>query len=402
MTASSRKKRTIAFEEGAAQPVPSGVAESSEVAEDEARASLPFEATNTPIDLERSLLAPRTPLIAGVDYAQEDSERRALLPARPVGEAAGERARVDTLSPLDSVPPPAPYMTEAPRVRPAVVPPVRSPYNDPQPRTRSEPPPRILRSDPPPRIPISDRPPRASYSSNPPPRLSHSERPPPSSGHGASSKRGGWGEPMPVSADARRREAVTVPADAHSPSQMPGYEPSLNLSPPRVPNFGAAHLPDAIRQHENSRLRHVAMAMMFVIFIVMGAIGGMRWYVARDHEAPTSEPGPVRNPRSPQVRVDRHDAKAVIPSRAGSRVATDTTAGSRADKGPTGAPKDGDSPKLGVTAVGTPETARTEPESTSSPSAAQPTPSGVAARAKRASKTAGTKPLDTKTPLIND
>jgi hypothetical protein len=320
MTAPRREKRTQSFEgseaEVGASKFVASSAEPHEQAVDTPQ-SRPFDSTGMPLDLHRSLRTARTPLIAGIDFKPADSERDAPL-AHSAGTESStfEKSRIDTLSPLDSVPPPAPYPAEAPKARPSVVPPVRLPAQSP--RTRSDPPATGLRSDPPPRIPISDRPSRPVYRSDAPARASYSYPPPHSSGRGGhyrSSDEAGYGtdEPAALSADARRRQAVTIPADALSTAPVSEYDPASPLPALLVPNFPIGHLPTSIRQHENSRLRNVAMMMMFVIFIVVGAIAGMRWYVAREDEIP-----PTRNvagpdgPRAPRMKLDRLEPNAIV------------------------------------------------------------------------------------------
>lgn len=251
-----------------------------------------------PSELKQALRAGRTPLIEGVDYgspayepaAQAPSEReRAELP-KP------DKARVDTLSPSESVPPPAPYLASGAVLRPSIVPPVRSPYVDlAGQRVPGDVPPAGLRSEPPPRIPISDRPPRIGARSDPPPRLSHSEPPPSPVAAVPSSRRKAIRDlPLVDSPEALRRDAVTIPADTHPVGQSGGMDPARSIAA-RVPTFSSAPLPYTMRQHENNQLRNVAMAMMFVIFIVTGAIAGIRWFVARESE---------RGVPNPSIRVD--------------------------------------------------------------------------------------------------
>ncbi|MGE5786023.1 MAG: hypothetical protein ACM3ZE_15600 [Myxococcales bacterium] len=271
-----------------------------------------------PVELKQALRAGRTPLIEGIDYKQTP-----IPYARPVENPrpetpAQEKQRVDTLSPAESVPPPAPFLAAPLQVRPAVVPPVRSPYVDP-PTTRGmidAVPKGLIRSEPPPRIPISDRPSRLGYHSEPPPRLSNSD-PPPSMAAPSSSKRRPSRRDFNLgeSPEALRREAVTIPADVRSPPQPPVHDPSKPLPALRPPTFAAAQLPYAIRQHENNQLRYVAMSLMFVIFIVTGAIAGMRWFVAREDErgpraiAPASSFRPMQSaPTVPELAAQQPGA----------------------------------------------------------------------------------------------
>jgi hypothetical protein len=277
-----------------------------------------------PLNLH-SLLVARTPLVEGVDYMPAAPNLNRSSIERPIAEPPlPEKARVDTLSPLESVPPPAAYMAEAPPARPSVVPPVRSPYADPQaayaytdaisPR---------LRSDPPPRIPLSDRPPRCASHSDPPPRVSRSDPPPrtpgddllPSSSRAyGAQRRPSWnGEDNVESLDAQRRMAATVPAEARMPQRAAEYDPSVPLPPLRTPSFPADQLTATIRHHENSRLRNVAVTMMFVICIVTGAITGMRWYVERSDETPEAHDESASiAPRIQKVRLDRAQPNAVV------------------------------------------------------------------------------------------
>jgi hypothetical protein len=294
---------------GDAQPISGLAASDSET----------LDAAGPPVSLTHALRAARTPLIPGVDYRTRDPDgdaRNAMQ--RAFDRSNNERPRVDTLSPLDSVPPPAPYPLEPPPPRPSIVPPVRLSYQDP-PSGRADEyaPAAAIRSEPPPRIPISDRPSRPAYSSDPPPRCSHSEPPPPSSGRSSQDFRGlgsgdtaGQGVVSSRSRAALLREAVTIPADAHSPSHAQ-IDASKPLPPLRVPNLSG------IRQHENSRLRNVAMAMMFVIFIVTGAIAGMRWYVSHDETAtlPPAPTVPPREPANPRLKLGRLEANAVVAPR---------------------------------------------------------------------------------------
>ncbi|HEY5962009.1 MAG TPA: hypothetical protein VIV60_35870, partial [Polyangiaceae bacterium] len=183
-----------------------------------------------------------------------------------------------------------------------------------------------LRSDPPPRIPITDRPSRPEYRSEPPPRYSRSD-PPPSSGPKSDNGRNALfgvessGDGLQLSLAAQRREAVTIPADTNSPSLHGNFDASLPLPALRVPNLSG------LRQHENSRLRNVAMAMMFVIFIVTGAIAGMRWYVSHD-EGRVSAPHAVvpSEQHTPRTRLDRLVPNAVVAPRDSGQGSVDSTA----------------------------------------------------------------------------
>jgi hypothetical protein len=62
------------------------------------------------------------------------------------------------------------------------------------------------------------------------------------------------------------------------------------------------------------------MAMMFVIFIVTGAIAGMRWYVTRtDEDRSTDAVAESAEPRAPRVKLDRLEPNAIVaPRRPGS------------------------------------------------------------------------------------
>lgn len=325
MTASNRDQRSQSFDDAHEGPASSDFVASRTESLDSAIGPLekhPIDLANMRLELENALRATRTPLIAGVDFEASASHRNALLPGAERPEAF-EKSRVDTLSPIESVPPPAPYPSEPPPPRPSVVPPVRRPYSDQQsPRARVEPTSTGLRSDPPPRIAISDRPSRPVYRSDPPPRHSRSDPPPQSSRRGSPNHRRSWGDAdygpsdaMADSPDARRREAATIPADAYSPSQA-AYDPSMPLPALRAPSFSVGHLPLSARQHENSRLRFVAMTMMFVIFIVTGAIAGMRWYVARGEESPVAHAvADSTGPRAPKLKLDRLEPNALIAPR---------------------------------------------------------------------------------------
>jgi hypothetical protein len=120
---------------------------------------------------------------------------------------------------------------------------------------------------------------------------------------------------MSDSPDARRRDAETIPADAHSPSQS-AFDPSMPLPALRAPSFPIGHLPLSVRQHENSHLRFVAMTLMFVICIVTGAITGMRWYVARGEESPaTHSIADSTGPRTPKLKLDRLEPNALVAPR---------------------------------------------------------------------------------------
>jgi hypothetical protein len=331
MTAPRREQRTASFDASQDEPSSSDFvaarAESGGDAIESPRGHL--ESADMPVDLQRALRAARTPLIAGVDFQPAEAECDALsTDSQPASYKLQEKSRVDTLSPRDSLPPPALYPAEPPP-RPSVVPPVRQPYNDPQSvRTRSDPPPTGIRSDPPPRIPISDRPSRPAYRSDPPPRVSRSDPPPQSSrrsptGHRHSSDDAALApcDPGAASADARRREAVTVQADLRSPSQLHEYDPSVPLPPLRSPSFPIGQLTASMRQHENSRLRNVAMTMMFVLFVVSGAIAGMRWYVTRVEPAPTNYEVPGSDgPRAPRLKLDRLPPNAVVAPHEGNTV----------------------------------------------------------------------------------
>lgn len=262
-----------------------------------------------PAELKQALRAGRTPLIEGVDYgspAYKSAPPPPIESERVDAARPPEKARVDTLSPSESVPPPAPYLASASLLRPSVVPPVRSPYIDPlNPRAQSDGVPRGIRSDPPPRIPISDRPSRIGFRSDPPPRLSHSEPPPsPNATVPSSRRKPERALPLADSPEALRREAVTIQADAHPGCQSGAMDP-VRSAASRVPTFSPAPLPYTMRQHENNQLRNVAMAMMFVIFIVTGAIAGIRWFVARESERGVVNPvsgGDLSNGRDPAVQ----------------------------------------------------------------------------------------------------
>ncbi len=374
MTASNRDKRSQSFDEAHHGPASSDFVASRLESLDSAIEPLernPIDLANMRLELEHALRAARTPLIAGVDFeAAASSHRNALLPGAERPEAS-EKSRVDTLSPIESVPPPAPYPSEPPPPRPSVVPPVRRPYNDQQsPRARVETNSTGLRSDPPPRIPISDRPSRPVYRSDPPPHHSRSDPPPQSSRRGSPSHRRSWGDAdyspidaMADSPDARRREAATIPADAYSPSPA-AYDPSMPLPALRAPSFPVGHLPFSARQHENSRLRFVAMTMMFVIFIVTGAIAGMRWYVARGEESPvTHTVADSTGPRTPKLKLDRLEPNALVAPR---HSATDTGK-LEVEAPPKNTPSTRATSKTTVTADGTePEPARA-PNSVASP-----------------------------------
>jgi hypothetical protein len=323
MTAPRREQRTASFDVSEGEPSCSDfVAASAEQRADEIEPPRgPLDSANMPVDLQRALRAARTPLLAGVDFQPADAERDALpTDSQRADRRLQEKSRIDTLSPRDSLPPPAMYPAEPPP-RPSVVPPVRHPYNDPQSgRSRSDPPPAGIRSDPPSRIPISDRPSRPLYRSDPPPRASRSDPPLQSSRRGPTSHRRSWddagylsGDPSATSAEARRREAITIQADLRSPSQVTEFDPSLPPPSLRSPSSPLGQLTATMRRHENSRLRNVAMTMMFVIFVVSGAIAGMRWYVTREEPVPTSnEVVGSDGPRTPRIKLDRLAPNAVV------------------------------------------------------------------------------------------
>lgn len=349
MTAPRLEKRTRSFDETQNEPPSSDFVAAgadphppSQDGEAEPPRSLPIDSDAMPIAMKRALRAARTPLIAGIDFKPATAARDSdLLDSNQSDGVASEKARVDTLSPLDSVPPPAPYPLEPPPARPSVVPPIRLAHGDAQVvRARSDPPPPRLHSEPPPRIPISDRPARIQRRSDPPPRISRSDPPlrisrsdppPRSSRRDPPNQRRSWDEgalnlvePVPISDDARRREAETIPADARSPANPSAYDPSLPIPSLRGPNIPYAQFPSNARQHENSRLRNVAMTMMFVIFIVAGAIAGMRWYVAREDEH--LAPGPSVLPPAPQVarvKLDRLEPNALVAPRRPSTASPD-------------------------------------------------------------------------------
>lgn len=339
MTAPTRQQRTQSFDAAREEPPSTGGASSRAESRNMALEAMRHAATESvdeSLEFERAFRALRTPLIAGVDYRAPESPRQlrprvALADADPM---TVERSRIDTLSPSESVPPPAPYPTEPPPARPSVVPPVRQLYLDQKlARPSGESCGAGIHSEPPPRIPISDRPLRSTYSSDPPPRVSRSDPPPQSSHRGRHGQRRSSSDAeyspageLADSQDARRREAETLPADARSPSLARAYDPSMRLPALRAPSFPGHPSDFSVRQHENSRLRHVAMAMMFVIFIVTGAIAGMRWYVARDDEERSSDTrADTIEPRIQKVRLDRLEPNALVgPRRASAPTAPQT------------------------------------------------------------------------------
>lgn len=412
MTATTPGTRTQSFDEAQDEPASSNLVSTRSASREvssELGQVVATELSEIGLGLEQALRAARTPLIAGVDYHTPEAPPDGALADGAQAEAGSlEKSRVDTLSPLESVPPPAPFPAEPPPARPSVVPPVRLPHSDQQPpRARPEPYGSGIRSDPPPRIPISDRPSRRAYSSAPPPRLSRSDPPQPqSSRRGTDSQRRSWdaAECVPPegfvdSFDARRREAATVPADAHSPVNALAYDPSMPLPALRAPSFSANHLPHSVRQHENSRLRHVAMAMMFVIFIVTGAIAGMRWYVTRtDEDRSTDTVAESPEPRAPRVKLDRLEPNATVAPRR--PAATADPRGSQ-----TQPPKndvDGataDTSKTLAASAGPPD--KTAPSDTTSK---PPTAQSASPRSGRKAKRGVSDPnkIDTKTPLIMD
>lgn len=345
MTGHNRKHLTVSFEDSSLSGVPESMtnellapgAPPAEASSDPVLPSpIPFEPElescpndlpsfpALPAELKQALRAGRTPLIEGVDYLPALPRSVPVAPCERIEPAqAPEKPRVDTLSPSESVPPPAPYLAASVALRPSIVPPVRSPYVEPQNlRSPNDLVPKGIHSEPPPRIPISDRPSRIGYRSEPPPRIARSEPPPraarsePPAPLGApvpsSRRKADPNLSLPDSPEAMRREAVTIQAETRPASHSGGMDTVKPSAALRVPTFSPAGLPYTMRQHENNQLRNVAMAMMFVIFIVTGAIAGIRWFVARENERVSQAAAKAKTPAVQGATPQPHQVPATI------------------------------------------------------------------------------------------
>jgi hypothetical protein len=267
--------------------------------------------------LQKQLAAPRTPLLPSMDLYQSVSPPQ-------------QKSIVDTLPPMESVPPPAPFPSEAPPPRPSVVPPVRQPRVNPPPGAysapvrQSNPPPSIdsererLSSAPPPResVPPHERftsnPPRERFSSAPPPNSSNrvvqrnSYNPP--SPYAATA-------PQPISEDALRRQAPTIPADSRGPSysQSPEFDPNQPLPSLRVPSFAPeAYGTNPIRNHENRRLGSVAFALLVGLLILTGAIMGVNYAAKGSQKDVVASQTVDANLDAPKVKLERLAPNAVV------------------------------------------------------------------------------------------
>lgn len=261
-----------------------------------------FETSRDLLELRKQFAAPRTPLLPSMDlYHRENGDKGQSGAPSSTG---AQKSIVDTLPPLESVPPPAPFPAEAPPARPSVVPPVRQP-----------------RSDAPP--PLYASPLRQS---NPPPAHSSSAPPPPvSSGRGRQvsseqlARSLALTEPHPhtprnLSPEARRREAETIPANAGSPS-YDGMQPIPSL---RIPTFSPKEFgipatgEPAIRTLENWRIGSVAFVLLVSLLVVAGAITGINYAARGRGETASVQPKAVLKSPQPQVRLERLTPNAVI------------------------------------------------------------------------------------------
>ncbi|MGC4065774.1 MAG: hypothetical protein QM784_14210 [Polyangiaceae bacterium] len=354
-------------------------------------------------DLRRQLTAPRTPLLPSMDMFQPQTSSQ-------------QKSNVDTLPPMESVPPPAPFPAEPPPPRPSVVPPVRQPRSDappahyvaPQRQSHAPPPPsntdgahRGTDSGPPPAR-NSGLPPARSGSDFPRARMS-SAPPPNSNARG----RGSSFPPALSAADeARRREAETIPADARSPSHLPPFDPTRPIPSLRVPTFAPQGvLGQVVREHENRRIGGVAFVLMVGLLVVAGAIMGISYAAkGRGNEATASLPTPVTTPL-PKVKLERLKPNAYVAPSGAAPAPTDVDAtrpvssSSPISDAKTTAQDD---PPRDATAdngsnLGSPWNAK--PKDAANTKNAAPKTGGAGAKARKPSTA---KTIDTETPLIMD
>jgi hypothetical protein len=241
-------------------------------------ADLPEE--NVLEGLQRQLAAPRTPLLPSMDlfYSANATQQ--------------PKSFVDTLPPMDSVPPPAPFPAEAPPARPSVVPPVRL-------RPSSVPPPALYA------VPArqSSVPPPVSSSEPPVQRLSSAPQPVRLS------------SAPPPSAEALRREAATIPADSRNVLQPPPpYDPSRPIPSLRVPTFPPqAVAPSSARKQENGRIGNIIFVLLMSLPIVTGAIMGINYSVGEKRgSAAPSQTVPAEPISTTKVRFERLTPNVIV------------------------------------------------------------------------------------------
>jgi len=273
-----------------------------------------FETSRDLQELRRQFTAPRTPLLPSMDLFQKST-------------TVPEKSIVDTLPPIESMPPPASYPAEPPPARPSVVPPVRQPpselasrnYSAPL-RQSNPPPPNSGRPSSAPPPSFASEPPAARYSSNPPPPQSFSRNRvsypvAPINLGGASAAPYAVTEPRGLSPEALRREAITIPADAHSPSQPPAFDPTKPIPSLRLPSFAPGTGPfgePGIRAIENRRIGSVAFVLLVGLLVVAGAITGISYAARGRNEIAKPSPQNAAAKEPTKLNFERLAPNAVI------------------------------------------------------------------------------------------
>lgn len=344
--------------------------------------ALPSAAVADLLALHRQLAAPRTPLLPSMDLYHKDT-----LPQ--------QRSIIDTLSPSESVPPPAPYPSEPPPPCPSVVPPVRLPRSEPpagpyRSRTSSAPPPP---SSVPPPDPSSSCELRR-FSSAPPQSLGPTAR--------AIATPFAATQPQPLSPDAQRRQAPTIPADAQSPSSLSTYDPTHPIPSLRLPTFGTETFgTQTARQQENRRIGGVAFVLLVSLLVVAGAVTGINYAATNRDNSPTDVKAAAPDVKGPRVVLGRLPADALVAPAASVAQVAQAVNQATAPKRTTAAPV-----KFAPKAEALPNKARADSMVLESPWQKGRSVGTTGVRTQKAKANANsrvnTKTLDTETPLIPD